>query len=270
MNGYNLIKKKPVLWLTMVAVLMAMNVVLSSFSIPVPGGHLYLNDIVICTAAILLDPLGAFIVGGVGAFLGDFFFYPAPMFVSLASHGLEAVVVSLCAHNLFKEKKALGAGIGDEFDLNRLRYHKVIIMADADVDGAHIRTLLLTFFFRFMRPLIEEGYVYSAVPPLYKLTRGKTTRVAFDDIQREKIAAEMRGDNPNTKVVISRFKGLGEMDYHELWETTMDPEKRTLRRITLDDAVAADETFTILMGEKVEPRKEFIEHNAKYVVNLDI
>ena len=112
MNGYNLIKKKPVLWLTMVAVLMAMNVVLSSFSIPVPGGHLYLNDIVICTAAILLDPLGAFIVGGVGAFLGDFFFYPAPMFVSLASHGLEAVVVSLCAHNLFKEKKALGAGIG--------------------------------------------------------------------------------------------------------------------------------------------------------------
>ena len=111
MNGYNLIKKKPVLWLTMVAVLMAMNVVLSSFSIPVPGGHLYLNDIVICTAAILLDPLGAFIVGGVGAFLGDFFFYPAPMFVSLASHGLEAVVVSLCAHNLFKEKKALGAGI---------------------------------------------------------------------------------------------------------------------------------------------------------------
>ena len=109
MNGYNLIKKKPVLWLTMVAVLMAMNVVLSSFSIPVPGGHLYLNDIVICTAAILLDPLGAFIVGGVGAFLGDFFFYPAPMFVSLASHGLEAVVVSLCAHNLFKEKKALAS-----------------------------------------------------------------------------------------------------------------------------------------------------------------
>ena len=164
---------------------------------------------------------------------------------------------------------ALGAGIGDEFDLAKLRYHKVIIMADADVDGSHIRTLLLTFFFRFMRPLIEHGYVYSAVPPLYKLTRGKTTRIAFDDPERERIAAELRGDNPNTKVVISRFKGLGEMDYHELWETTMDPEKRTLRRITLDDAVKADETFTILMGEKVEPRKEFIERNAKMAVNLD-
>ena len=164
---------------------------------------------------------------------------------------------------------ALGAGIGDEFDLNKLRYHKVIIMADADVDGAHIRTLLLTFFFRFMRPLIEHGYVYSAVPPLYKLTRGKTTRVAFDDVQREQIAAEMRGDNPNAKIDISRFKGLGEMNPHELWETTMDPATRTLRRITLDDAVAADETFTVLMGEKVEPRKEFIEHNAKYAVNLD-
>ena len=164
---------------------------------------------------------------------------------------------------------ALGAGIGDEFDLNKLRYHKVIIMADADVDGAHIRTLLLTFFFRFMRPLIEHGYVYSAVPPLYKLTRGKTTRVAFDDRQREAIAAELRGDNPNAKVEISRYKGLGEMDFHELWETTMDPERRTLRRITLDDAVAADETFTVLMGEKVEPRKEFIERNAKYAVNLD-
>ena len=164
---------------------------------------------------------------------------------------------------------ALGAGIGDEFDINKLRYHKVIIMADADVDGAHIRTLLLTFFFRFMRPLIENGYVYSAVPPLYKLTRGKTTRVAFDDIEREQIAAELRGDNPNAKVDISRFKGLGEMNPHELWETTMDPEKRTLRRIELDDAVRADETFTILMGEKVEPRKEFIEKRAQYAVNLD-
>ena len=164
---------------------------------------------------------------------------------------------------------ALGAGIGEDFDLSKLRYHKVIIMADADVDGSHIRTLLLTFFFRFMRPLIEHGYVYAAVPPLYKLTRGKTTRVAFSDEERDRISAELRGDNPNTKVIINRFKGLGEMDYHELWETTMDPEKRTLRRIELDDAVRADQTFTVLMGEKVEPRKEFIEKNAKYAVNLD-
>ena len=164
---------------------------------------------------------------------------------------------------------ALGAGIGDEFDPAKLRYHKVIIMADADVDGAHIRTLLLTFFFRFMRPLIEQGYVYAAVPPLYKLTRGKTTRVAFSDEERDRVSAELRGDNPNAKVDISRYKGLGEMDPHELWETTMDPEKRTLKRIELDDAVLADQTFTVLMGEKVEPRKEFIEKNAKYAVNLD-
>ena len=164
---------------------------------------------------------------------------------------------------------ALGAGIGDEFDPNKLRYHKVIIMADADVDGAHIRTLLLTFFFRFLRPLIEQGYVYAAVPPLYKLTRGKLTRVAFSDEERDKVSAELRGDNPNAKVDISRYKGLGEMDPHELWETTMDPEKRTLKRIELDDAVRADETFTVLMGEKVEPRKEFIEKNARYAVNLD-
>ncbi len=165
---------------------------------------------------------------------------------------------------------ALGAGIGDEFNLEKLRYHKVIIMADADVDGSHIRTLLLTFFFRFMRPLIEQGYVYSAVPPLYKLSRGKTTKVAFSDEQRDQISSEMRGGNSNVKIDISRFKGLGEMDPHELWETTMNPETRTLRRITLDDAVAADQIFTVLMGEEVEPRKEFIEENAKYVVNLDI
>lgn len=164
---------------------------------------------------------------------------------------------------------ALGAGIGEEFDVAKLRYHKIIIMADADVDGAHIRTLLLTFFFRFMRPLIELGYVYSAVPPLYKLSRGKTQRVAYSDPERDRISAEMRGDNSNVKIDISRYKGLGEMNPHELWETTMDPEKRTLRRITLEDAVKADETFTILMGEQVEPRKEFIEENAKYAVNLD-
>ena len=164
---------------------------------------------------------------------------------------------------------ALGAGIGEDFDVNKLRYHKVIIMADADVDGSHIRTLLLTFFFRFMRPLIEQGYVYSAVPPLFKLSRGKTTRLAFSEEERDAISAELRGDNPNAKVDISRFKGLGEMNPHELWETTMDPEKRTLRRIELDDAVKADAIFTVLMGEKVEPRKEFIEKNAKYAVNLD-
>ena len=151
---------------------------------------------------------------------------------------------------------ALGAGLGEEFDETKLRYHKVVIMADADVDGAHIRTLLLTFFFRFMRPLIERGYVYAAVPPLYKLVRGKTTRVAFSDEERDAISSEMRGGNPNVKIDISRFKGLGEMDPHELWETTMDPERRTL-------------IFTLLMGEKVEPRREYIEANAQKAMNLD-
>ena len=165
---------------------------------------------------------------------------------------------------------ALGAGIGDEFNIEKLRYHKIIIMADADVDGSHIRTLLLTFFFRYMRPLIEHGYVYSAVPPLYKLTRGKTQKVAYSDEERDRLSAQLRADNPNAKVDISRFKGLGEMDPHELWETTMDPERRTLRRITLSDALKADEIFTVLMGEDVEPRRDWIERNAKYVANLDI
>lgn len=164
---------------------------------------------------------------------------------------------------------ALGCGIGEDLDISKLRYHKVIIMADADVDGSHIRTLLLTFFFRYMRPLIEHGYIYAAVPPLYKLTRGKTSRVAYSDEERDAVSSQMRGDNPNVKIDISRFKGLGEMDPHELWETTMNPTKRSLRRITLSDAIAADQCFTILMGEQVEPRKEFIEQNAKYAVNLD-
>jgi len=164
---------------------------------------------------------------------------------------------------------ALGAGIGEEFHIEKLRYHKIVIMADADVDGSHIRTLMLTFFFRYMRPLIEHGYIYSAMPPLYKLTRGKQTRMAFSDEERDRISAEMRADNPNAKVDISRFKGLGEMNPTELWETTMDPEKRTLKRIELEDAIKADEIFTLLMGEKVEPRKEFIETNAQYVTNLD-
>ncbi|MBR4086579.1 MAG: DNA topoisomerase (ATP-hydrolyzing) subunit B [Clostridia bacterium] len=165
---------------------------------------------------------------------------------------------------------ALGTNIGADFDIEKLRYGKVIIMADADVDGAHIRTLLLTFFFRFMRPLVEGGYVYTAVPPLYKLVKGKETRYAYSDAERDAISAELRGEDGRGKVEISRNKGLGEMDATELWATTMDPETRTLKQFTLGDAIAADETFSILMGEKVEPRRLFIEQNAKYVNNLDV
>ncbi|NCB52475.1 MAG: DNA topoisomerase (ATP-hydrolyzing) subunit B [Clostridia bacterium] len=165
---------------------------------------------------------------------------------------------------------ALGAGLGEDFDVGKLRYHKVIIMADADVDGSHIRTLLLTFFFRFMKPLVENGYVYAAMPPLYKLVRGKVTKYAYSDEERDVFSAEMRGEDGKGNVVISRNKGLGEMDPHELWETTMNPETRILKRIELTDTLAADEIFTVLMGEKVEPRKEFIEQNAKYAVNIDI
>ncbi|MDR0491026.1 MAG: DNA topoisomerase (ATP-hydrolyzing) subunit B [Oscillospiraceae bacterium] len=164
---------------------------------------------------------------------------------------------------------ALGAGIGEDFDDTKLRYHKVIIMADADVDGSHIRTLLLTFFFRFMRPLVDGGYVYAAQPPLFKLTRGKTVRYILNEDDLDTALAEMRGEDGKGKVDITRKKGLGEMDALELWETTMNPETRTLKRIELTDAMQADEVFTVLMGEKVEPRKEYIEKNAKYAVDLD-
>ena len=164
---------------------------------------------------------------------------------------------------------ALGAGIGEEFDESKLRYHKVIIMADADVDGSHIRTLLLTFFFRFMRPLVEGGYVYAAQPPLFKLTRGKTSRYVLDEEELEAALTEMRGEDGKGKVDLTRNKGLGEMDAHELWETTMNPETRVLKRIEMTDAILADQVFTVLMGEKVEPRKEYIEKNAKYAVDLD-
>ena len=165
---------------------------------------------------------------------------------------------------------ALGAGIGDEFDITKLRYDKIIIMADADVDGAHIQTLLLTFFFRFMRELVETGHVYLAKPPLYKLTRGKKSQVAYSDEERDRISEELKNGDATAKVDISRYKGLGEMDPKELWETTMNPENRILIRVTLEDAIAADEIFTVLMGDEVEPRKKFIEENAQYAVNLDI
>jgi len=164
---------------------------------------------------------------------------------------------------------ALGGGLGEDFDEMKLRYHKVIIMADADVDGSHIRTLLLTFFFRFMRPLVEGGYVYAAQPPLFKLTRGKTVRYVLSEDELEAALNDMRGEDGKGKVEISRNKGLGEMDAHELWDTTMNPETRVLKRIELTDAILADEVFTVLMGEKVEPRKEYIEKNAKYAVDLD-
>ncbi len=167
---------------------------------------------------------------------------------------------------------ALGAGIGDEFDLTKLRYNKIVIMADADVDGSHIRTLLLTFFFRFMRPLVDEGHVYLAQPPLYKMTRGKNVRYAYSDRERDQILDEMCGGDEaiRAKIDVSRNKGLGEMNGEELWETTMNPECRTLLQVELDDAVSADQIFTVLMGDKVEPRREFIEQYAKHVVNLDV
>ena len=160
---------------------------------------------------------------------------------------------------------ALGCGIGEDFDIAKLRYGKIIIMADADVDGSHIRTLLLTFFFRYMRPLVDEGHVYIAQPPLFKVSKGKQLRYAFSDEERDRYIAEFEG-----KADVQRYKGLGEMDPEQLWETTMDPAFRTMLKVSLGDAIAADETFSILMGDKVEPRKDFIERNAQYVQNLDI
>ena len=165
--------------------------------------------------------------------------------------------------------KALGTGIGEDFDITKLRYGRVVVMADADVDGSHIRTLLLTFFFRFMRPLIEEGHVYLAQPPLFKVFRGKKVRYAFSDEERDAYIAELAGES-NAKVDVQRYKGLGEMDPEQLWETTMDPAARTMIKVNLEDAAKADEIFTILMGDKVEPRREFIEQNARYAKDLDI
>lgn len=164
---------------------------------------------------------------------------------------------------------AFGCGIDDNFDISKLRYHKIIIMTDADVDGAHIRTLLLTFFYRFMRPLIEEGYVYAAQPPLFRVKRGKETWYTYSDKEQEDLLAELREKDSKTKVEIQRYKGLGEMDYTQLWETTMDYNHRTLIRISLDNAEKADEMITTLMGDKVPPRKKFIEENARYAT-LDL
>ena len=164
--------------------------------------------------------------------------------------------------------KALGTGIADDFDIEKLRYGRIVIMADADVDGAHIRTLLLTFFFRFMRPLLEQGHVYIAQPPLFKVSRGKQVRYAFSDEERDEYIAELGGDGGKTDV--QRYKGLGEMDPDQLWETTMDPERRTMLKVNMEDAAKADMIFSILMGDKVEPRREFIETNARYAENLDI
>jgi DNA gyrase subunit B len=159
---------------------------------------------------------------------------------------------------------ALGTGVADEFDISKLRYHKIVIMADADVDGAHIRTLLLTFFFRYMRPLIDNGYVYIAQPPLFRLTKNKKIHYAYSDEERDSLLAELG------QCDIQRYKGLGEMDPEQLWDTTMNPATRIMLRVTLDDAAQADKTFSVLMGDKVEPRRDFIEKNAKYVQNLDV
>ena len=175
-----------------------------------------------------------------------------------------------CNEKLMPVVTALGTSIGEDFDISKLRYGKVIIMADADVDGSHIRTLLLTFFFRFMRPLITNGNIYIAQPPLFRVAKGKTFKYAFSDEERDKYIAQFNGESPNAKVEVQRYKGLGEMDAHQLWDTTMNPDTRTMIKVEMADAVKADETFSILMGDKVAPRREFIEKNAKYAQNLDI
>ena len=161
---------------------------------------------------------------------------------------------------------AFGAGIGDEFDLEKLRYHKIICMTDADVDGSHIRTLLLTFFYRYMRPLVEGGYVYIAQPPLYKVVKNRKETYVYSDEELEKLLDEIGREG----IEIQRYKGLGEMNPEQLWDTTMNPETRTILRVDLEDAISADEIFTLLMGDKVEPRREFIQNNAKQAMNLDI
>ena len=161
---------------------------------------------------------------------------------------------------------ALGTGIGDEFDIKKLRYHKIIVMADSDVDGSHISTLILTLFYRYMKPLIENGYVYLAQSPLYMVRKGKDKYYVLNDKQKDKLLNQLG----NEEITIQRYKGLGEMNPEQLWLTTMNPENRILKLITIEDGVEADRIFTILMGDEVEPRREFIEANAKYVVNLDI
>lgn len=164
---------------------------------------------------------------------------------------------------------AFGAGIGEEFNPEKLRYHKIICMTDADVDGSHIRILLLTFFYRYMRPLIENGYVYIALPPLYKVKKGNFEKYVYDDVELDRVLNDI-GRDSGPKVDLQRYKGLGEMNPEQLWETTMNPESRTMLRVTVEDAMAADEIMTVLMGDKVEPRREFIEQNAKLVADLDI
>ncbi|MGH8016624.1 MAG: toprim domain-containing protein, partial [Candidatus Zixiibacteriota bacterium] len=161
---------------------------------------------------------------------------------------------------------ALGCGIGEEFDVSKARYHKIIIMTDADIDGSHIRTLILTFFFRYMRPLIDVGHIYIAQPPLYKIHQGKNDHYAYSDEEKDRVVKGL----PNTGISIQRFKGLGEMNPEQLWKTTMEPETRTLLQVTLDDAAGADHLFSVLMGTETEPRARFIQENAQYVRNLDI